>query len=459
MYLKKNLLILILFPLFSIAQDIKGIVISQKTNLPIDDVNVRFSNTNITSLTNEKGEFSLKPLSNLKESDSLEFSHVGYISKKINLKDLKKQYRVFLSEEIENLSGLTISASHKLKSKLSFNKLTSLPYGIFSFGSILKDDKIYIIGGNASFKTDSYNKIKREKPEFTMEDYLKELRFEFNGQIYKDKLLIYDIKADSWQTSKVKFRKRAYHSLNYYNNSIYILGGKRVSPNGKFEYLQDQIEVFDTNKQTLIIDKTYPHQASNAVSFTYKDNIIVMGGSTKADEKSPTAFTNKAHLYDITSGYWYQLADMPTAKEVSGILVDNKIYLIGGFNGKPLSQVETFDLTTEKYQNEGELFSALEKPAITYSNNIIYSFEDKKMLTYNIISKQLKEYTVELNLKSSTMYYANDKLYIIGGYTYNDYSETPSANVYSIAIDEFETTKPNKIKVLTDVSNLAKANQ
>jgi hypothetical protein len=184
-----------------------------------------------------------------------------------------------------------------------------------------------------------------------------------------------------------------------------------------------------------------------------------MGGSTKADEKSPTAFTNKAHLYDITSGYWYQLADMPTAKEVSGILVDNKIYLIGGFNGKPLSQVETFDLTTEKYQNEGELFSALEKPAITYSNNIIYSFEDKKMLTYNIISKQLKEYTVELNLKSSTMYYANDKLYIIGGYTYNDYSETPSANVYSIAIDEFETTKPNKIKVLTDVSNLAKANQ
>jgi len=441
------------------AQDIKGVVISQKTNLPVDDVNVRSLSTNITGLTDEKGEFSLKYSSNFRENDTLEFSHIGYISKKISLNNLRQQHKVFISEETENLSGLTISANNelKLKSKLNFNKMKSLPYGIFAFGSVLKDDKIYVIGGDASFKTDAYTKIKKEKPEFTMADYLKELQFQFDGQIYKDKLLIYDIKSDSWQTSEIKFKKRAYHNLNYYDNKFYVSGGKRVSANGKFEYLQDQIEVFDTNKQTMTIDKTYPHQASNAASFTYKDNIIVMGGSIKANEKNPTAFTNKVHLYDINSGYWYQLADMPTAEEPCGILIDNKIYLIGGFNGKTLAQIESFDLTTEKYQNEGELFSGLEKPAIAYHNKVIYFFEDKKMFTYNITSKQLKEYAIELSLKSSSMYYANNNLYIIGGYTYNDYSETPSAHVYSIAIDEFETTKPDKIKVLSDVSNLAKS--
>ncbi|WP_264536509.1 carboxypeptidase-like regulatory domain-containing protein [Flavobacterium sp. N1736] len=458
--MKKIFLFLVLFPLFLTAQNIKGVVISQKTNLPVEDVNVRSLNTNTIGLTNEKGQFSLKYVSNFRENDTLEFSHIGYISRKISLSDIREKPTVFLYEEIENLSGLTISANHKLKlkSKLSFNKAASLPYGIFAFGSVLKDDKIYVIGGDASFKMDAFNKIKREKPDFTMADYLKELQFQFNGQVYKDKMLIYDIKTDSWQASEVKFKKRAYHNLNYYNNSIYILGGKRVSANGKFEYLQDQIEVFDTNRQTITIDKTYPHQASNAASFTYKDNIVVMGGSIKANEKGPTAFTNKVHLYDITSGYWYQLADMPTAKQASGILIDNKVYLIGGFNGKTLTQVETFDLTTEKYETQGELFSGLEKPAVTYCNNIIYCFEDKKMLTYNITSKELKEYAIELGLKSSAMYYSNGKLYIIGGYTYNDYSETPSTSVYNISIDEFEATKPDRIKVFSAINNDSKVN-
>lgn len=75
-------------------------------------------------------------------------------------------------------------------------------------------------------------------------------------------------------------------------------------------------------------------------------------------------------------------------------------------------------------------------------------FEDTKMYTYQLKTRQLKEYKIELGLKFSAMYFYKDKLYIIGGYTYNDYSKTPSANTYSISIDEFETTKPNRIKIL-----------
>ena len=74
--------------------------------------------------------------------------------------------------------------------------------------------------------------------------------------------MVYDIKTNLWKTSKIKFRKRAYHNLNIYNNTIYVLGGKRVSVNGKFEYLDDKIEVFDTKKATVTIDNTNPHQAA-----------------------------------------------------------------------------------------------------------------------------------------------------------------------------------------------------
>jgi N-acetylneuraminic acid mutarotase len=458
---KKLLLILFFLPLISIAQNIKGFVVSQKTDLPIEDTNVFALSNNIGTLTNVKGEFALKLGSKFKDNDSLQFSHIGFVTTKISISDLKKlNFKVSLPEDVESLKGLTISANQKirLKSKLHFTELASLKYGIYSFGSLLKDDKVYITGGDATYKTDPWEKVKRERPDFTLQDYLRELRFQSNAQFYKDKLLIYDIKNNSWENLDLKLKKRASHNLNYYDNKIYILGGKRISANGIFQYLQDEIEVFDIEKRSITIDKTNPHQAANAASFTYNDNIIVIGGSVKMNsENNKKVFTNKVHLYNISSGYWYELASMPTAKEASGVLIDNKIYLIGGNNEKSLSDIETFDLATEKWQTEGELFNGLEKPAVTYHDNIIYFYEDGKMYLYDIKSKQLKEYNIELGLKESSIYYYNDKLYILGGKTQNSYSSTPSSNVYSISIDEFETTQINRIKVLPQESSLTKA--
>lgn len=456
----KSLLLFLFIPLISVAQNIKGTVVSEKSGNPIDDVNVfgLFSNTSI--LTDENGEFNFKLPNDFKEDGVFQFSHIGYITKKITLADLRKlNFKVALSEEVENLSGLTVSNNQKakLKSKLSYTKLASLKYGVFSFGSVLNDGKIYITGGDASYTLNTWEKVKKERPDFTVLDYLKEVSLQANSESYKSNLQIYDIKTDSWQYLKLNFKKRAYHNLNFYNNTFYVLGGKTLSANAAFQYLENEIEVFDLNNQTIKIDKTYPHQASNAVSITYKDNIIIIGGSTKAKEKAATAFTNKVHLYNITSGYWYELASMPTAKETSGVLVGDKIYLIGGNNGNPISEIETFDLVTEKWQTEGELFSGLEKPAVTSHDNSIYFFENSKMYVYDIKSKQLKEYAVELGLKDCAMYYDTNKLYILGGSLDSNNSTIPSSHVYSIDVDEFETTKPDHIKVLSQNSTLAKA--
>lgn len=149
---------------------------------------------------------------------------------------------------------------------------------------------------------------------------------------------------------------------------------------------------------------------------------------------------------------------MPIAKETSGTILDDKIYLIGGNNGKSLLDIESFDLTTEKWQSEGELFSGYENPAVTSNNDIIYFFEDRKMSVYDTKSKQLKEYLIELSIKSSTMYFFDNKLYIVGGSTFINYATAPTANVYSLSIDEFDSTKPSRIKVLSQGLSLAKSN-
>lgn len=444
----------------SVAQNLKGIIFSQSNNLPIEDTNIFALSSKVGTISNQKGEFTLKLSPKFAENEEIEFSHIGYITTRFTLSYLINQhFKVFLEEDIQNLSGVTIIANLNLKSKLSFNKLSPSKKSTFSFGSFLKDGKIYIVGGEASFETDQLAKGRAQKADYNLMDYLQETGINPKFLYYRGNYSIYDIKTNTWEFTKIKFKKRAYHNIHYYNNSIYVLGGKRMFGSKKvWEYLEDQIEVFDIDKQTTKLDNTNPHQAADFASFINNDNIIVMGGSVKMTEEGKKDFTNKVHLYNITSGYWYELANMPTAKEATGILIDNKIYLIGGDNGKPMTTIETFDLVTEKWQTEGELFSGLLRPAIATDGNMIYVFENQIMYTYDLKSKQLKEYEIDLGMKYSAMYYDTNKLYILGGLIQKNFTKKPSDDVFSIDIGEFKTTKPNKIKTLSQGISFAKTN-
>ncbi|MDQ6472382.1 carboxypeptidase-like regulatory domain-containing protein [Flavobacterium sp. LHD-80] len=456
--MKKLLFVFLLIPLLSSAQIPKGIV-STVNNEPLEGVNVFALSSKIGTVTNKKGEFSTLSFSNLKADEIIEFSHIGYTTTRFSLRYLAKhKFKIHLEESIENLSGVTIAPNAKPITSLLFKNLSPLKNPIFSFGSILKDGKIYVSGGDAYSEIDYLERGRTLKAAYNMDDYLVEPAKP--KRHYKKYLSIYDIGTDTWETSKLNLKARGYHNLHYYNNLIYVLGGKRILVNSisSWEYLEDQIEVIDLDKPTIKLDNTNPHQAVDFASFTYKDNIIVMGGSLKRSEKDKKEFTNKVHLYNITSGNWYELEPMPTAKETTGILINDKIYLIGGNDGKAISEIETFDLITEKWETEGQLFSELERPAITYHENIIYFFEDQKMYAYNIKTKQLKEYDIDIQLKYTAMHYYNDKLYLLGGRFENSYSKIPSSKVFSIDLEEFKNTRPSRIKILGQEKNLAKSN-
>jgi len=457
---KKLLYIFILFPLILFSQTQKGFVFSTN-NEPLEDVNIFAVNSKTGTLTNKNGEFSTTAFSNLKADEILEFSHIGYTTVKYSLQYLAKhKFKIYLEESIQNLSEVAIAPNAKLKTSLSFNNLSQLKNPVFSFGSFLKDGKIYISGGDAYSDINYFEKGRSEKAVYDATDYLSEINYNSQKRHYKKYLSIYDIETNTWETSKVNLKARGYHNLHYYNGLLYVLGGKRISVNSvsSWEYLEDQIEVIDLDKQSVKLDNTNPHQAVDFASFTYKDNIIVMGGSLKRSEKDIKEFTNKVHLYNITSGNWYELDPMPTAKETTGILINDKIYLIGGNDGKPISEIETFDLITEKWEKEGELLSELERPAIAYHENIIYFFEDQKMHTYNIQTKQLKEYEINIELKYSAMHYFNGKLYLLGGRFENSYSKVPSSKAFSVDLEEFKNTRPTRIKNLSQEKNLAKSN-
>ena len=447
-----KLLLLLLFLFFSSfvlsSQNIKGVVLDHQSNKPLENVHVYVNNSKKGTVTNKKGAYILNVKIN--KTDTVSFSTLGYFTKKYLLSGLKKDnYTVFLHKKIEAIDEVIVTSNKELNSKIRFKKLAFLKTGRHSFASSLIGPKIYVIGGDASNLVDAPKKVLNDlthKTDASISDILSGLIENPSWENYKGDLQIYDITTDTWMKSDLKFRKRAYNTLNYHKNSIYIMGGKRLSVNRKHEYLDDKVEIFNLKNNTITIDDTNPHQAVNFESFVYNNNIIIMGGSVKLNKNGSKVYTNKSHIYNIETGYWYELKDMLKAKETKGVLIENEIYLIGGFNNKPLSEIESYNITSGEWKKKGELFYGIEKPALAYNDSIIYIFDDGKMLTYNINTKLLNEYEINLNLKASELYYYNQKIYLLGGYFEDEFSKSPTSRLYSIDLDEFAKTKVKNTK-------------
>ncbi|HAG16877.1 MAG TPA: galactose oxidase [Bacteroidales bacterium] len=433
-------LLLIFQTHISNAQNMKGIVLEAKSNKPIAAVNVFLKALAIGTTTDEKGEFQFKYVSKINDKDTLYFSIIGYETKKIPFSELKgDNLRVLLSENVLILNEVTITSNRQLKQQIEFKKLAPLKGGLYSFGSVLIENKIWIIGGDESYESGGGLKI--IAPVGGTNNMKMNSNYSWEG--YSDKLHLYDMQENKWTTSSLKFSKRAYHNINYYNDKIYVLGGKRLSTNRKFEYLDDKIEVYDIKKNSILIANKNPHQAVNFASFVYNDNLIVIGGSIRRNINEEKECSNKVHLLNLKTGLWYELKDMPVAKETTGVIGNHIIYLIGGFNSKPLDNIETYNITTGEWKIEGQLFDGVERPAVAYNDNIIYIFEDGKIQTYNVETKQLNMYSIDLPLNSCEMFYANNTLYILGGFMKTETTEVegsstaPSSDLYSIDLREF----------------------
>ncbi|WP_431244337.1 carboxypeptidase-like regulatory domain-containing protein [Flavobacterium sp. P21] len=205
--MKKLFLIFVLCPLLSFAQNISGIIVSEKDNNPIENTNILALSSKTRTISDKDGKFSLQLLSQFKNDEILEFSHIGYTTKRLSISYLKSHnYKIILNEDVQNLSNVTIASSKKLEKKLSFKELNSMKNDISAFGSFLKDDKLYIIGGDASRETDAFEKFRSRRADADLINFLQS-GTEDNILFYKRDLCIYDFKTDSWEIKKLKLKK------------------------------------------------------------------------------------------------------------------------------------------------------------------------------------------------------------------------------------------------------------
>ena len=440
------LLITIVFSHLMIAQEIKGRVVDIETQRPLSNVYVIHNTTQKRSFTGKNGHFTLK-ISNL-EKDSLRFTCLGYSPLNISLTSYNNGMTLKMHQKIESLDEITvIKRKRNLQNKIKYKKIAKLQKGVYGFGSTIYNGLLYISGGDLSIKDNPSKKaayLSSSVPNPSLNDFFKYLQPDYSKSEYSNKIQILNL--ETFNHSDVEMENRAYHNMIEYNGSLYILGGRRYSSDGKLLYMESRINVLNTKDNIMEIDETNPHQGTNVASFVYGDNIILMGGSITSIKEENISFMDRISTYDITSGYWYNLGKMPSAKEVNGTLIKNTFYTIGGYNGVKLSSIESYNLITGKWKYHKNLPYGIAKPAVTSHKEIIYFFDNGFLFFFDTVTQRLLKFELPLNLSQSNMHYYNDALWIIGGYTEQDFSKTPSPWVYKIDVNQFRKTKSKLIK-------------
>ena len=224
-------LVFLLFSQLPIAQYFNGAVLDIKTNEPIENVTVYFKKGAIGTTTDDSGIFKLTIKSIISKRDSLQFSRIGYHTKRVTIMQLKKgAATIYLSKKIENLDEVVVKTYKEDPQKtIKFRTLIHLKFGVYAFGSQIVGNSIHVVSGHSSYLEDSGKRALQainDIPDPSFGDFMKELQRSHNYESYNDKLQGYDIKNNKWYISETPFRKRAFHNLNRYKNKLYSLGGK-----------------------------------------------------------------------------------------------------------------------------------------------------------------------------------------------------------------------------------------
>ena len=160
-------------------------------------------------------------------------------------------------------------------------------------------------------------------------------------------LRIYDPTTNSWQTSGLPGSPNAKggSATAVIGAKLYIAGGVT---NGNYT-LFDVLEIYDSASNSWSTGAPPPKALSYAAGAALYGKFYVVGGSYR-DSSSNYIQSNSLYIYDPSTNSWSTGAPMPTAREgASAVVVNGKLYVLGGDNGAELSTVEIYDPASDTW--------------------------------------------------------------------------------------------------------------
>ena len=162
--------------------------------------------------------------------------------------------------------------------------------------------------------------------------------------------------VNSWEELTSMPTPRSQLGLAAIDSRIFAIGGDTRS--GSWPYSGSLVgtnEVYDTENDTWSTRTPMPTPRSSFAIAAYHGKIYCFGGISGINEVTMT-ISNAVEAYNATANYWINKTAMPMARwGLQANVVDNKIYLIGGYAANathkdiPSTINEIYDPATDSY--------------------------------------------------------------------------------------------------------------
>ena len=108
--------------------------------------------------------------------------------------------------------------------------------------------------------------------------------------------------------------------------------------------------MYNTGTDTWVKKRDMPTLRHGFMTAVVDGKIYVIGGSTLDKKLDPDVATGLVEVYDPLTNRWEKRADMPTKRGATdAVVVDGKIYVIGGYNWRAGPLVDRFVKSIEEY--------------------------------------------------------------------------------------------------------------
>ncbi|HLN46567.1 MAG TPA: hypothetical protein VK209_12750 [Candidatus Sulfotelmatobacter sp.] len=184
---------------------------------------------------------------------------------------------------------------------------TPMPTGRYRFGIAVVDNKIYCFGGQFNKNIDN----------------------PYAGPNFTDKVEVYDPARDRWETKKPMPTIRSQFETGIINGKIYLVGGRIHSPNTAVALN----EAYDPKTDSWTTKAPAPYPISQHASAVIGNELYLLGG---IDEFEDPMWMAVNQIYNADTNTWSLGTPIPkstwrsVAGVTSGILVPQRIYLVGG---------------------------------------------------------------------------------------------------------------------------------
>lgn len=291
-------------------------------------------------------------------------------------------------------------------------EVTELPISRLGSVATAVNGKIYIIGG-----LDSAKNLGGRAPALS-------------------KVNIYDTQTNTWHVAANMPTPRIAPKTAVFSNEIYVFAGydRKGARGARRE--KKTVEVYDPRTDTWVKKRDMPTLRKGFATAVVDGKIYIIGGRVENKRLDEDIITGLVEVYNPLTNKWEKRADMPTKRTgIDAVVVDGKIYVIGGQNVLRLpglaerfvTHIEEYNPKTNKWRKLPDMpmfkfwFSTIAVDNEIYTiggvNNAVSRIDDVDI--YNPTVNKWRKIEPIPTPKTTMAVVVNGTIYLLGGYVSN----------------------------------------